>query len=494
MANDEKILRVMGSNEAYQTAVHTLDQYRGTIVACRYCQPQNNLQPLDYTKLQFDEAFKRTILTQRHLLVGYQGENTPKPAFVPLKEIDLRESIQWVPCDDETERDTKYKEIMQAQVDKRFDDVRNKPGWRIVILHSTDGACLDVVYVWNHAHHDGMSGKIFHEQLLRHLNRIAREQEHLRPSEDSIIHLSNAPEMLPPLAPNPEILTSWPASWRYLANCVWRAFKPNWFPPRNTLHATWAPIQLQPYETRSCNFTLDYATVEKVVAQCRTHKTTVTGLLNALVCVSLTHAVKTAQGFASRTPYDLRKILPEKTPQYPELVPKDIMCNYVGVVDHEYETALINKIRGQMAQAQDKKSSLPPDALETAWSLATRIRQEIEKRLELGTQDDMIAVMKLVSDWRAQQTRDAGKDRYFSWVVTNLGVIDGGGERDAWSLQKAELLMGAETTSAVFGVSIVSVKGREMRVTCTWPGYPIDPQLGVRLMGDLERWLRDIAA
>ncbi|KAI3390520.1 hypothetical protein diail_9287, partial [Diaporthe ilicicola] len=64
--------------------------------------------------------------------------------------------------------------------------------------------------------------------------------------------------------------------------------------------------------------------------------------------------------------------------------------------------------------------------MEVVWSVSARVRREIEERLDLGIRNDLLGIMKLVSDWRTQQRGEAKKARYLSWLITNLGVIDRG--------------------------------------------------------------------
>jgi hypothetical protein len=40
----------------------------------------------------------------------------------------------------------------------------------------------------------------------------------------------------------------------------------------------------------------------------------------------------------------------------------------------------------------------------------------------------------------------------------------------------------------------MTVKGREMCVTCSWQDSVVDTELGERLTGDLERWLKEIGS
>lgn len=489
-------------SEGYQLAMHTLDHYRGTVVACRYCPPPSLARPEALAKLKagFYDSIARIALAQPHLQVGITGENSKDPAFVRLDRLDLRNHVFWTSFDNSIRLETLYTEILQTQLDTRYDHLATQPGWRVVILHKIGAESMEVLYVWNHAHHDGTSGKIFHQNLLRNLNEIflRNTEPVLEVSADSESWLLDLPDPSSRLPPNPEILTPWPMSPVFLLKCLWRELKPTWIFGPGPTHATWAPIRASPFATRFRNFTVDNDTVTKVVGVCRLHHTTLTGLIQALVLVSLTSALEDMKGFASITPYDLRHVLPSNTPQYPWLQPKESMCNYVSNVYHEFGSKLVESIRSKMP-SQAKKAELSADATEIIWSVAAGVRREIKERLDSGIRNDWIAIMKFVSDWRDQQQSEAAKPRFPSWLVTNLGVLDGGsgnvhGQQEGWSLRRAELVLSAEVPSAAFSVSIMTVKGEEMCITCSWQDCVVDPGLGERLMGDLERWLNEIAS
>ena len=203
-------------------------------------------------------------------------------------------------------------------------------------------------------------------------------------------------------------------------------------------------------------------------------------------------------GFASRTPYDLRHILPSNPPKFPWLKPKELMCNYVSVVDHEFNPQLVETIRSRI-DAHGPDAALSPQLMEIVWSVAARVRREIKERLDSGLHNDLIGIMKLVSDWRTQQKGEMHRTRYLSWLVTNLGVLDGktgdAAQREGgWSLHRAELILSAETPSAAFSASLMTVKDGDMCVTCSWQECVVDAKLGEGLVTDLKRWLNDIGS
>lgn len=484
--------------------MHTLDQYRGTIVTCRYHLPHYLLGVDSLTTLrdQFYESLARLVLAQPHLQLGYTDEYLRSPAFVRLDCLDLDQHVEWVAAHQQGDGHEQYLNIMQRYLDAKFKNLATQPGWKVVVMHNPGEESMEVLYIWNHPHHDGSSGKIFHRQLLSFLNDAAAHESggFLETSEKSsrrILRLSDPTNTLPP---NPEILTSWPTSLGFVVSELWKGLKPVTLFPPGKMHAHWAPIQASPYRTKVRNFTIGSNVVTKVVRTCHLHKTTVTGLIQALCLVSLTGSLPGMEGFASRTPYDLRAFLPANTKEYPWLDPKEAMCNYVSVLDHEFDPELVTTIRSQVpARCTLAGGNLSVNAMYTVWSVAARVRREIQARLESGTHNDLIGIMKYCPDWNNQQRSEMRRNRYLSWLVTNLGVLDGASgtsadDKGAWSLRRAELILSAETPSAALSVSIMTIKDSDMCVTCSWQDCVVDTKLVERLMRDLDRWLNDIGS
>ncbi|KAI0190354.1 hypothetical protein EV127DRAFT_481038 [Xylaria flabelliformis] len=325
-----------------------------------------------------------------------------------------------------------------------------QPGWRVVVLKEADADSIEVLYVWNHPHHDGMSGKIFHEQLLQSLHEGSingTEPPIPRFLPDSTSWLLDLPDSSAMLPPPPEILSSFPISPLYFLQIFWKELKPH---------------KLERF--------VNSGTVSKLVDACHQHGTTIMGIFQALVLVSLAPMLEDMKGFASRTPYNLRRILPSKTAEYPWLEPKDSMCNNVSVIDHEFDTSIVTQIRSQIPK--EAGISLSPSLLDIVWSVVNRIRREIKARLDSGVRNDVIPMMQLVHDWRTQQESETRKPRYLSWLVTNLGVLDGGGfnkrqDPNRWAIRKTDLLLSAEVPSAALSVSIMTIKDEQMCISYT---------------------------
>ncbi|KAF2268663.1 hypothetical protein CC78DRAFT_607827 [Lojkania enalia] len=175
------------SSEAYQLAMHTLNQYRGTIVACRYF-PLPILarsESLPTLKTQFCDALARVVLAQPHLQIGIIGENSKNPAFVRLDRLDLRNSVQWITLDDSSYFQELYLETIQAQLDSRYENLSTQPGRRVVVLHEIGAESIEV---------------------------FQDKEPIVEVSNDSDRWVLGLPDTSDKLPPNPDILTSWPVS------------------------------------------------------------------------------------------------------------------------------------------------------------------------------------------------------------------------------------------------------------------------------------------
>lgn len=107
------------------------------------------------------------------------------------------------------------------------------------------------------------------------------------------------------------------------------------------------------------------------------------------------------------------------------------MGNYVTFTSHEFERGIISQFRSLMPHPKITSGSpkadaavLSPALTELIWSTAARVRREFERRVETGLKNDMVGILKLVSDFREEMASAARRPRQFSWWVTSLGVLD----------------------------------------------------------------------
>ncbi|PVH99978.1 hypothetical protein DM02DRAFT_709850 [Periconia macrospinosa] len=482
------MIRPLGYNELYQLARYTTDQYRGTSVLCRYEIPVNLRDKNELTNT-INTAVKRVIASSPTLRSVISGADTSEPVWIQLHSLDLNEHIKWATFDDAVASDQAVRATVLEQLSMRFWDLDKRPGWRLVVMQHATKEVLDILFVWNHPHADGMSGKIFHEHLLEALNQLpANEPQH---SGHLTMDFTDSSVAFPPRIEETVELT---LTTPYLLKEAWKEYKPTSLFPSAT-DARWAPIQALQYKFSYESATVSETVLRKILHMCRDRGTTLTGLLNSLVLVSLASHLeaKIAPGFMSSTAIDQRRFVPAPSEKYPDLVPAKTIGNYVTVLYHEYDKVLLADIRGKIARS--KPGCLSEDLLDSLWAVAKRVRGEISKRLEMGVHNDLLGLSKMVPDWSKKFKKDAKKPRPLSWFLTNLGVFEEGLEAEtgnSWVRKRAQFTLSTETPLAALLIGVASVRGEDLVFTCTWQDTVVERILFESLMMDLVKWLNQI--
>ena len=432
------------------------------------------------------EAVGRTILEHPLLRVVLVGEDSKKPVWAELKEIDIRWLAEWWEVETPCDLAFRYQNTIPTHLDSRFPDLENRPGWKVTLLHDSQSRHLEVVFAWNHANFDGVSGKIFHETLLRHLN-------HPVPSEGSEPFLSGevSPDTFPPPQEHWAEYTVTPA---YLLSSAWKELRPRLLTPKPTTQAAWAPIHTTPFETRVRGLSVDHQALKQTLDACRKHHTTLTGLLNAVTLISLAAQLDegTAPAFAGGTALNMRRF----SAPTEELKAENTMANFVSAVEHHFnadETKEIRKVCGRDSSGAPYTQKV----LDMVWKVASQVRDQIQARLDKGTRNDIVGLMRFVNDWRGTVKGQTEKPRSLSWNVSNIGVLDGDGSstethvKNAWRCERAAFVMGGEVTGAVFNIGAVSVQGgRSLEIAVSWQNCAVESRIGEQLVKDLESWLK----
>ena len=181
---------------------------------------------------------------------------------------------------------------------------------------------------------------------------------------------------------------------------------------------------------------------------------------------------------------------------------------------HRFDTELVARTRSKLPADASEGRDLSADLQRELWAVSAQNRLEMVRKLEDGLRNDIVGVFKYVTDWQQTMRDMAKKTREFSWLVTNLGVLDGntstrlssattrpssggGTESDdgqRWSIGRAQFGLSTEIPAAAIEFAPVSVAGRGMCVSANWPDCALDAMLGERIMADLERWLAQLAS
>ncbi|RTE78597.1 hypothetical protein BHE90_006921 [Fusarium euwallaceae] len=474
-SSKSQVLRTLGRVERYQSALHLLDLYPSTVLTCHYKIPHHLITaPAGQQELEefWERAVARNILQHPLMQVGQANEDSAEPAWVRLDTLDLSRHISWRVVSSSEDYPTIRKKILQGQLSMKFVDLETRPGWRMVVLKQESDDLMEVMLAWNHPHFDGTGAKIFHETMLETLNNA-------RNSDLPVIrnHILKTVVNKQNLPPPQETAGNYSTSFGYMADTIWEDVKPRLFGWASTPPTIWPAISPKPYETRFRTLTIDNQMLQGVLVACRAHKTTLTGLLHAIALISLTPQVPDeVLEVTGSTPLNLRRFIPARSEAFPDLEPDK-------TIRHRIKTT-----------TDDSNLATCADIM---WSVSTRVREELQEKLSQGLKNDLVDMMGFVADWREYAKEAQRKPRAATWLVTNLGVLDGedGSDQraDRWSIHRADFLLSADVAGPALTICPVAIKGRDLTINVGWQGGVVDDELGERLVGDIEKCFRDVA-
>jgi len=114
-------------------AKYILKQYCGTCVTCGYATSPNLRGPHVHGELvdTVNTAISRVVSLSPTLQVGISAEQSSKPVWIDLGNVDLSKHIEWTSLES-----FDYKKSIQEKVlpelDKEFFKPDSRPGWRVV--------------------------------------------------------------------------------------------------------------------------------------------------------------------------------------------------------------------------------------------------------------------------------------------------------------------------------------------------------------------------
>lgn len=504
------------------------------IVTCRYRISTAHLRQQSLSLHDaVENALATVILDQAMLRVGIAGEDTKEPVFVRLKTIDMRRMIEWeefiitqapaLNTHSEAEKESESEEKQQQQDETHhedrllrslekhheapWEDLADKPGWKIVVHHDPRQISslrsdepnvqlsFDVSFCFHHAYADGKGGYIFHGALLRALNSAARAAE----LQKHILQLPASP-VLPPAM---ETLIPFRLSWAFILRTAWAEILfPVLVPPflRRLLRLEPSDAEIpwtgMPIDASNPTMHLralfrvdDEAWLRRLLAQCRGHEASLTGLLHALVARSLVRLVE-GRSLRSATPIALAGYADPNvagatfTPgQTIHCLVTSLACGY----DHDFLQSLRRGLDEHDTRVGDDAA---------VWAFARDMTAQLRAKAASLPRDDIVALSGLVSDWHEFFREKFGKPRDASWELSNLGslgVADTGSEKEGgWFIDRAVFTQGGNPTSAAFNVNVAGVAGHGICVTASWQEGIVDAGLVEEVAEDLRTWFAEL--
>ncbi|KAI8956062.1 hypothetical protein F4801DRAFT_525223 [Xylaria longipes] len=536
MASADNVVRCVGSQAQWNTARHSLGILRAVIVTCRYRVSTTHLRQQSLSLYDaIENALAAVVLRQAMLCVGIAGENTKEPAFVHVKTIDMRRMIEWrelIPTttpitgiradkskNEENQAEAHYKDRLLRSLEKHhealWEDLADKPGWKIVVHHdprqlgalqSEENDVLlsfDISFCFHHAYADGKSGYIFHGDFQRALSNAACPPE----LQNHILYLPTAP-ILPPAM---DTLIPFSLSWAFILRTAWaEILYPVLVPPflRRLLHLepseadlpwTGGPVDgSNPKGHIRTLLDVDEAQLQRILARCRSHKASLTGLLHALIARSLARLVRD-KSFHSTTPISLARYADPGIAGSTFTPDETIHCLVTGLLcDHELAT-----IR-RLQQGQDSGDTRVQDDA-AMWAFAQDMTARIRDKAASLPRDDITALYGLVGDWHEFLRNKFGKARSSSWELSNLGslsAVDSGvsvpedlsraeSERRVenegrWFIDRAVFTQGMNAIGPAVSFNVAGVAEHGICVTVNWQNGIVDVDLAEKLVDDLQ--------
>ncbi|KAG9255520.1 alcohol acetyltransferase-domain-containing protein [Emericellopsis atlantica] len=488
------VVRPLGHMERYMAALYTLKAMCATVISCRYVVPQELRPASEHSALQqtIIRAVAQTTLNHPLMQVGIIKESTKQPYWVRLDSIDFDKITEWHTVPAEQDYATAVEDVLNEQIDRRFEERETRPGWRLVVTRTQGGDFVDVMWAFNHTIADGMSAKIFHEDLLSFLDDPTQKPDRPVNLHGNVLLLGQSTG---PFTPPQNKLANFSSSPGFAIQSAWDELKPSFMSKPTYTQKQWGPFQTSPTTTNRTSILIDADKSKRIVAACRKNGATVTSMLNGIVFASLYHELKDMDGqpsLSGSTAVDQRRFLGSSVNG---VDPKRMVNNLVTMVAHDFTEEDVLRITKNIG-TQDPSQGLA--YLEpVVWEVAGLTRGHVQERLDKGFKDDIMSLMGLVGDWRSEVTRSMKKPRRESWQVTNLGVIDGhgGSAEGGWHISRAMFSLSAELCRSLFILSCFGVKGGEISVDITWQDglNELVQRVGERLTTDTLGWCNWLA-
>lgn len=455
--------------------------YRGVIVTCRY-HTLNSRERIDQGTLY--SALGRVILAQPMLRVGLLRDDTNEASFAHIEKLSLGDhaSFSTLPCQSLDEYNEQLATRQGWHHDQCWLDIAGRPPWRVEVVEpalTEPSGFQDIIFAFHHSLCDGTSGRIFHEQLLRELNNQSAppavdvlefpQPPQLPDSQDEAVPFSNSP-------------------W-FIVKTLWNEFGPSVLRSQKPIpwHGKGIDFSI-PYTTRIRPIDVPAAVASKMLGACRQHKTSLTGLIHALVLASYATRLSADEApfFASITPISLRPYLRPGADA-------SLLRVLVASLTQEYPPEHVAQLR-----------SGEPTSLDTCiWSTAQLVKGELSRRASTLPQDEIVSLMKYIPDWFAFFKAKDGQPRTHSWELSNIGVFEAPRPASAAAAAAAEpasdarfgvsrmcFTNGAVVAGAPVGLGVASAPNGLLTIALSWQQTVVTDDFIAGLANDLRAFVQ----
>lgn len=455
-----------GPNERRCITRQDIGHQRKLIIGAIYTSTSathNSVLSLKHGKTPFYHALKFCIDTHPLLSTVILNASTEVPEFATPKLLDLDKHLEIVESEDVDEKQA-IEKLMARISDEKFEALHTTPPWKVVLAplpsDKVSGAArLLVLFTSFHSHGDGRSGLAFQNSFLAGLSKYIPEVHDKESAAEDMMYKPPTTELLPPIEEG-GIMT---LSWSYLLSPLLGTYLPKSVSSFLGLRDSWlssdldiwrgAPTTFDPenHSTGLKLITLDSATKDRLLQQCRRNNSTFTGILQHLIARSLTSPSGGAIGsssFVAGVAIDMRHLFP-------------------GI----YSTAsMMNCVTGYNELITYSPSSEPHDWATNSSSPFWEAARKTSKSLKVASgtlHNQPIGLLQYLKAFRPWTKGLEGKERDMSFEISNLGAFKSE-SREVVKIEKAVFSQPAKVSGSLLDFNVVSTPEGPLVITVTW--------------------------
>ncbi|KAG5747869.1 hypothetical protein H9Q70_009452 [Fusarium xylarioides] len=435
----------------YYSARHTLGQYRSACVTATYNISLPNESLLNKLDNALEYALQTTIQQHDGLRYGVAEEKVDGvPLFRQIRTFDPQDILEVIGSQDVDGNDGKVGDMTDDVLSKVLENghselwIENQPAWKVVVVKYTSNCIsgtslrLHNAFFAHHAIADGLSGVAFHASLMNNL-KLDTPTPAKWPLE-----LNDLQDPPPTIEERADCLS---------CNCTVCTT------PDKSDEPVWGggPISTAPtvnYESRVRIMTVPAAPFSELLRKCKKANITVTGILHAIICTSLSNAIKgDVPGFRAVTPFSARR---------------HTGASDAEIVNHiSYLTSYISQEEMQKIKDCLNGSSTGEEHI---IDLARRFSNEVATKVKEFPHGSMATKLSQVQDIVQECQSQGGTERRYTYELSNLGSVSSIVPPEGSGIKLGRLVFTqcGFVAGPALGFNCVSTRGGDFTISITW--------------------------
>ena len=377
--------------------------------------------------------------------------------------MDLDKHLEIADSKDVAEEQS-IEKLMARISDEKFEALHTTPPWKVVLASlprdKVSGAQRLLVCFTNfHSHGDGRSGLAFHNSFLAGLSEYISQSHEKGSAAEDTMYVPPTTELLPPIEEGGKMTLS----WSYLLSPLLGTYLPKSVSSFLGLRDSWlssdldiwrgAPTSFDPenHTTGLQLISLDSATKDKLLQQCRKNNSTFTGTLQHLVARSLTSpsgGAITTSSFVAGVAIDMRHLFP-------------------GIYS---PASMMNCVTGYNELITYSPSSEPHDWATNPASSFWEAARKTSKGLKAASgtlHNQPIGLLQYLKAFRPWTKGLVNKPRDMSFEISNLGAFKPESKEEI-VIEKAVFSQPAKVSGSLLDFNAVSTPKGPLQITVTW--------------------------